>query len=194
MPSESPQPDRARLSRPVLLRAAVALAFGGATVFWGQPTTAGAAWVFAAYVWLLLAAEVWLVRSERPAPSRVSALAGLVAFALGALAAVVPLVAPTDGVLGGAGAAALVLVGASDVARGIIARRAPSSGVAPLARDLLIVGIVTAGAGVLLPFFAGLGPHALLGVAGGAAVIAGVLFVIAGLSLRHDAAASARVA
>ncbi|MDQ4503971.1 hypothetical protein [Sinomonas sp. ASV322] len=194
MPSPSPQPDRVRLAWPVLIRAAAALAFGGATVFWGRPTTAGAAWVFAAYVWLLLADEVWLLRSERPGPSRGSALTGLVGFALAAIAAVVPLVAPADGVLAGTGAAALVLVGASDVARGLIARRAPSSGVAPLARDLLLVGIVTVGAGILLPFFAGLGPHAILGVAGGAAVIAGVLLAIAGLSLRHDAAAAARVA
>lgn len=193
MPLDAPSPDRARLWLPVLLRAAVALAFGAVTVFWGQPTTAGAAWVFGAYVWCLLAAEVWLLRAERPAPGRISSLFGLVPYALGAVAAVVLVVAPSVNLLAWAGAAALVLVGISDVVRSVLSRR-PAVGSAPLARDLLITGVVSLGGGLLLPFFAGLGAHALLGVAGGAAIITGVLLVIAALSLRHDSAASARVA
>jgi hypothetical protein len=178
----------------VLLRGAVGLAFGATTVFWGHPTTAGAAWVLAPYLWLLLGAETWLLRSERPAPSRPSALLGFVPFGVAALAGVVLVTAPADLLTAGAGSAALALVGASDVVRGALARRAPQSGAAPLSRDLLIVGVVNLGAGILLPFFTGLGPHALLGVAGGAAIITGVLLTIAGLSLRHDAAAAARVA
>lgn len=193
MPAVSPSPERARLWLPVLMRAVVALAFGAVTVFWGQPTTAGAAWVFAAYLWCLLAAQVWLLRSERPVPQRASALVGLVPYALGAAAGVVLVAAPSIGVVAGAGAAALALAGISDVARAALSRRA-AEGSAPLARDLLITGVVNLGAGLLLPFFAGLGPHALLGVAGGAAIIIGVLLTIAGLSLRHDSAASARVA
>jgi uncharacterized membrane protein HdeD (DUF308 family) len=193
MPLDAPSPDRARLWPPVLLRAAVALAFGVATVFWGQPTTAGAAWVFAAYVWCLLAGEVWLLRAERPAPGRSSALFGLVPYALAAVAAVVLVVSPSVSLLAWAGAAALVLVGISDVVRSVLSRR-PTAGSAPLARDLLITGVVSLGGGLLLPFFAGLGPHALLGVAGGPAIITGVLLAIAALSLRHDSATSARVA
>jgi hypothetical protein len=44
---------------------------------------------------------------------------------------------------------------------------------------------------VLLPFFISLGAHALLGVAGGGAIISGVLWVLSGLTLRHDARAGA---
>ena len=178
----------------MLVRAAVALAFGAATVFWGHPTTAGAAWLMAPYLWLLLAIEAWHLRSEAPAVGRASVLWGLVPYGLAAVAGVVLASASNDALLGGAGAAALALVGASDVVRGVLARRAPGTAAASLARDLVIVGVVNLGAGILLPFFVGLGPHALLGVAGGAAIITGVLLAIAGLSLRHDSAAGARVA
>lgn len=194
MPSETPSPDRARLWPPVLFRALAALAFGAVTVFWGQPTTTGAAWALAAYLWLLLAAQVWLVRSERPAPRRGSVLVVLVPYAIAACSGVVMLAVPDVAVLAGTGAAALVLVGASDVASAVLARRDANSGGSPLGRDLLITGVVSLGAGVLLPFFAGLGAHALLGVAGGGAIITGVLLAIAGLSLRHDSAGTARVA
>jgi hypothetical protein len=39
----------------------------------------------------------------------------------------------------------------------------------------------------MLPFFINLGAHALLGVAGGGAIVSGVLWVLSGLTLRHDA-------
>ncbi|WP_138444838.1 hypothetical protein [Sinomonas susongensis] len=194
MPADSPSPDRARLWPPVLGRALAALAFGAVTVFWGQPTTTGAAWVFAGYLWLLLAVQAWLVRSERPEPGRGSALTALVPYALAACGGIVIVAVPSLGMLAGTGALALVLVGASDVVRAVLARRGAASGVAPLGRDLPITGVVSLGAGALLPFFAGLGPHALLGVAGGGAIITGVLLAIAALSLRHDSAGAARVA
>jgi hypothetical protein len=47
-----------------------------------------------------------------------------------------------------------------------------------------VIGLGTAAA---LPFFINLGPHALLGVAGGGAIISGVLWMLGGLTLRHDA-------
>ena len=56
-----------------------------------------------------------------------------------------------------------------------------------LARDWLASGVIGLGTAGTLPFFIGLGPHALLGVAGGGAIISGVLWILAGLSLRHDA-------
>lgn len=194
MPAESLSPDRARLWPPVLGRALAALAFGAVTVFWGQPTTTGAAWVLAGYLWLLLAAQAWLLRSEHPAPGRGSALTALIPYALAACGGIVIVAVPSLGVLAGSGAAGLILVGASDVARAVLARRDMAPGVVPLGRDLPITGIVSLGAGALLPFFAGLGPHALLGVAGGGAIITGVLLAIAALSLRHDSTAAARVA
>ena len=58
----------------------------------------------------------------------------------------------------------------------------------------MITGVVHLGAAALLPFFTGLGAHALLGVSGGAAIVTGVLLAIAGLSLRHDSRPRADVA
>jgi hypothetical protein len=60
-----------------------------------------------------------------------------------------------------------------------------------LARDWLASGVIGLGTAGTLPFFVALGPHALLGVAGGGAIISGVLWILAGLSLRHDARAAA---
>jgi hypothetical protein len=60
-----------------------------------------------------------------------------------------------------------------------------------LARDWLASGIIGVGTAAALPFFIGLGAHALLGVAGGGAIISGVLWILSGLTLRHDARAAA---
>ena len=60
-----------------------------------------------------------------------------------------------------------------------------------LARDWLASGVIGIGTAVaILPFFISLGAHALLGVAGGGAIIAGVLWVLSALTLRHDARAA----
>ena len=48
-----------------------------------------------------------------------------------------------------------------------------------LARDWIASGVI------------GLGAHALLGVAGGGAIISGVLWILSGLTLRHDARSGA---
>jgi hypothetical protein len=56
-----------------------------------------------------------------------------------------------------------------------------------LARDWIASGIVGLGTAAVLPFFISLGAHALLGVAGGGAIISGVLWALAGLTIRHDA-------
>ena len=59
-----------------------------------------------------------------------------------------------------------------------------------LARDWLASGVIGIGTAVAIPFFISLGAHALLGVAGGGAIIAGVLWVLSALTLRHDARAA----
>jgi uncharacterized membrane protein HdeD (DUF308 family) len=58
-----------------------------------------------------------------------------------------------------------------------------------LGRDWAVSGAIGLGTAVALPFFISLGAHALLGVAGGGAIISGVLWMLAGLTLRHDARA-----
>ena len=52
-----------------------------------------------------------------------------------------------------------------------------------LARDWIASGIIGLGTASALPFFISLGAHALLGVAGGGAIISGVLWVLSGLTL-----------
>lgn len=175
------------LWRPIALRAAVALVFGAVTVFWGQPTTAGAALALGAYFVGLAVAQAWQLREEgrsaepEARPSGTQRTVASAAYGLAAAAAIALGAAPEPVVLAAGGAAALVLTGASDLFRGIAGR-----GRSPLARDEVITGVVHLGAGAILPFFAGLGAHALLGVSGGGAIITGVLLAIAGLSLRHD--------
>ncbi|GAB3267507.1 hypothetical protein GCM10027449_00080 [Sinomonas notoginsengisoli] len=180
---------------PVLLRALVALAFGAVTVFWGAPSAGGAAWCFAAYFVGLAVARAWLLRQQGLSAdpgARPSATLRIVASVAYGLAAALGLglgAAPEPSTIGIGGAIALALTGAADLASGIAGRRR-----SPLARDEVITGAVHLGAGALLPFFLGLGVHALLGVAGGAAIITGVLLAIAGLSLRQDSPGAARVA
>ena len=79
---------------------------------------------------------------------------------------------------------ALVVLGASELTRGVQKRDA-------LSRDWLISGVISVGTAIALPFFIPLGAHALLGVAGGGAIITGVLWILSGLTLRHDAKAAA---
>ena len=183
------------LWRPVLLRAVVALVFGALTVFWGQPTTSGAAWALGAYFVGLAAAQAWQLREEarlsEPSarPSRPQRTVASAAFGFAAAVGIALGAAPAPIVLAVGGAIALGLTGASDLFRGLTGRRRT-----PFARDAVIAGVVHLGAAVLLPFFTELGAHALLGVSGGAAIITGVLFAVAGLSLRHDSRPSADVA
>lgn len=77
--------------------------------------------------------------------------------------------------------AGLLVLGVFELVRGIRQR-----GRHVLARDWIVSGVVAIGTALALPFFISLGAHALLGVAGGGAIITGVLWVLSGLSLRHD--------
>ncbi|WP_369045920.1 hypothetical protein [Sinomonas sp. P10A9] len=200
-PSPSPSGDESQraLAGPVLLRGAIALVFGAVTVFWGTPTAFGGAWCLAAYFVGLAVARTWLLRRQgRAADSaaRPSGSARVVASAAYGVAAAVGLglaAAPDTVVIGIGAAIAFAATGLADLASGL-AFRVAGQRRSPLARDEVITGVVHLGAAILLPFFGALGAHALLGVAGGAAIITGVLLVIAGLSLRHDSPATAEVA
>ena len=186
-PVEASAPaHQAELWKPVLLRAAVALAFGAVTVFWAAPSEAGMSWAGGAYLLATGAVLLWgipLTGFRREAvPGR---------FMSGAAS-----------VLTGAGVSVLILQGsllfAVIAALGLAAVAAAElyfgirfRGRHVLARDWLASGVVGLGTAAALPFFISLGPHALLGVAGGGAIITGVLWILAGLSLRHDARAAA---
>jgi hypothetical protein len=175
-------PAAADLWKPVLLRAAVALAFGALTVFWASPTEAGMGWAGGLYLLATGVVLIWSVdktgfpsgaRSGRSLSAAGSLLAGTGA-AVGLLSGSL--------VFGVLGALGLGLAAAAELYLGIRNR-----GRSVLARDWTASGVIGLGTAAALPFFIGLGPHALLGVAGGGAIIGGVLWLLAGLTLRHDA-------
>ncbi|WP_461173116.1 hypothetical protein M1D93_19555 [Arthrobacter sp. Z1-9] len=172
----------ADLWKPVLLRSAAALVFGAVTIFWAAPSVEVMGWSGGLY---LLATGLLLMWGISATGFQRDSRAGKMLSAAGS-------------VLAGAGFALEVLHG--DLLFGVIA--ALGLGVAGalelfcglkfrgrhvLARDWIASGIIGLGTAVILPFFISLGAHALLGVAGGGAIISGVLWALAGLTVRHDA-------
>jgi len=168
--------------KPVLLRAAIALVFGAVTVFWAAPSVAGMGWTGGLYLLATGLVLLWSVRKTGLAhgdrTAKVLAAAGAVLTGTGAAVALLA----GNLVFGVIGALGLGLAGAAELYLGLAARRR-----SVLARDWIASGVIGLGTAAALPFFIDLGPHALLGVAGGGAIICGVLWILAGLTLRHDA-------
>jgi len=175
-------PSAPDLWKPVLVRAAVALVFGAVTVFWAAPPVAGMGWAAGLYLLATGVVLVWSVKKtglpDGSGGAKALAAAGALLTGAGAAVALIP----GSLVVGTAGALGLGLAGAAELYLGITARRR-----SVLAKDWTASGVVGLGTAAALPFFIGLGPHALLGVAGGGAIIGGVLWTLAGLTLRHDA-------
>lgn len=172
----------ADLWKPVLTRAAVALAFGAVTVFWAAPTVSGMGWAGGLY---LLATGVVLIWGIKKADVRGEVMPGKILAAAAAImtgAGVAVAFLAGDLVFGVFAALGLGLVGAAELFVGFRSR-----GRSVLARDWLASGVIGLGTAVALPFFTGMGAHALLGVAGGGAIISGVLWMLSALTLRHDA-------
>ncbi|WP_307794411.1 DUF308 domain-containing protein [Arthrobacter cavernae] len=165
----SSMPAAAELWKPVLLRAGIALVFGAVTIFWGQPSVHVLAWAVGLYL-LATSAAVFLSRSLPTAVSAVAAIAGIGALATQSDAGVA-----VSALLG------LLVLGIAELVQGLRRR-----GRHVLARDWLVSGVIGVGTAAALPFFISLGAHALLGVAGGGAIISGVLWMLSGLTLRHD--------
>jgi hypothetical protein len=159
----------------------VALAFGAVTVFWAAPSASGMGWAGGLY---LLATGVALIRGNaRFGHAKLPAgkiMAAAAAAMTGAGVAVVFL--GSELVFGVIAALDLGLLGAAELYLGVLYR-----GRSNLARDWLASGVIGLGTAAALPFFIGLGAHALLGVAGGGAIISGVLWILSALTLRHDA-------
>ncbi|MGO4455007.1 hypothetical protein [Arthrobacter sp. RAF14] len=168
---------------PLLVRSLVALVFGAITVFWVGPSLAVYAYAACGYLLAGAAALLWLSRLSSDSlrtPLTVAAIAQVAA------AVVILVLNPhTDAGVTLALSAALAVTGAVEV--GLFLKRRTSAEARLLGRDLLISGVVGLGTALLLPFFISLGAHALLGVAGGGAVLTGVLWILGALTLRHDA-------
>lgn len=183
-PGTAPRPD---LWQPVLLRAAAALAFGAVTIFWTAPSVEVMGWAGGLY---LLATGVLLLRGIPATGFQRDAAPGKMLSAAGAVLAGAGLslvLLHGDLLFGVVAAVGLGVAGALELVCGLKLR-----GRHVLSRDWITSGAIGLGTAAVLPFFISLGAHALLGVVGGGAIISGVLWVLSGLTLRHDARGAAR--
>lgn len=174
-------PASPALWRAFLLHAAVAGAFGLLTIFWAQPSVHVMS-VAGGLYFLGLAVAVHLTEQSLRVQDAVPTWLTRTVPVFLAAAGLLNLWIHTDSMFAQTGALALILMG---VVYLIVWAR--NRGTHLAARDFLLTGIVTALTGVLLPMFQALGAHALLGVAGGGAVITAVVLALAALSYRHDA-------
>ncbi|MFF2841216.1 hypothetical protein [Paenarthrobacter sp. NPDC057981] len=172
-PAQTPSALPAGPWKPVLIRATVAVVFGLVTIFWSSPSVHVLAWAVGLYL-LGTAAAVWMSRALPTAVAVVVASGGVAA-----------LVTQSDEGVALSAMLALLVLGLLEFMKGLKKRDS-------LARDWLISGIISVGTAIALPFFTSLGAHALLGVSGGGAILSGVLWMLSGLSLRHDARTDAR--
>lgn len=167
----------------MLLRAAVAAAFGTVTIFWQEPTVAVMA-VTGGLYFLLSGFAVWVL-SRVPGVASARKLL-LVEAAVFAMAGIFALVVPTAV---GFSIAAVLGLGAAGILELVLWMRHRQR--LEAMRDWLVTGVVGVGTALIIPLFVQLQAHALLGVTGGAAIIIAVLLAIAGLGYRHDAAGEA---
>lgn len=171
----------AQLWQPVLMRSMITLLFGIITVFLGSPEVLALCLNLTWYFLALAATHYWFVkRLQLPLrdPRKMVLLSGA---GLLAVSGVVVFISTSSLVAAWLGAIALLVMGAAELFAAI-----RSEGKTQLRSDWLISGVIGIGTGLLLPFFADLGPHALLGVAGGGALMSGALWLLSALSLRHE--------
>lgn len=172
--------------QPLLLRAVATLAFGLVTVFWAAPGTVGLCLSVAAYFLALAAAQYWSVRTLRLLRGDARRLALLGAAGLLAVSGVVVAISASDIVAAWLGGAALAAMGAAELFAALRTSKATAEAGRGPRGDWLISGVLGLGTGILLPFFAVVGPHGLMGVMGGGAMMSGALWALSALTLRHD--------
>jgi len=177
-----PQDD---LWMPVLLRAVAALAFGAVTIFWATPSVEVMAWAGGIYALATGVLMLWGMPKagfrREDMPRKLLSAAGSILMGCGAAL----LLLHGDLLFGVIAALGLGVAGVIELLCGLRNR-----GSHVLARDWIASGIIGMGTAAALPFFISLGAHALLGVAGGGAIISGVLWMLSALTLRHDARAA----
>ncbi|PXA67058.1 hypothetical protein CVS29_05500 [Arthrobacter psychrochitiniphilus] len=179
-------PGAPLLWRPVLLRALVALAFGLTTVFWAEPGPLGMCLALAVYFLASAAGQYWIVRTMA-LPRRDSRRVMLQGAAgILAVGGVMVAISASSVVAAWLGGVALAVLGAAELFAAIRKPAGNSGEKLALASDWRISGVLAMGTGILLPFFAAAGPHAMLGVAGGGALMTGALWALSALTLRHD--------
>lgn len=173
--------------KPVLLRALVCLVFGAVTVFWAKPSEAGTGVAVGLYFLATAAAQVMLLRQLRFPKTNKSFIALALPAGIMTAYGLSFLINSRVEFIAFNAAAALFLLGLGEAYLGIRYRRRHL-----LAQDWLTAGVVGIGTAAVVPFFTALGPHALLGVVGGGAIITGALLLLAALTIRFDAAKPAQ--
>lgn len=173
------------LVAPTLVRALLTLAFAACTIFVTDPSLGFSIWLLGLWTAAVGACVLWGgLRSRDHESLDLGGLATVprstgIMWVLGGIAVV--MIPSTAEMLALVASVVLFLVGLPEGWLGTSRR-----GLHPLAKDWQIVGLVTAAAAIGVLLVAGLGPHAILGVVGGAAIISGVLLLLAGLTLRHE--------
>lgn len=167
--------------KPILIRAVVALAFGLTTVFVAEPGLTWMKVMFALYL-AFSGSAMWEYLRRDPVPVAMRSPLSLAAAAW-MLGVIVLLFLGSPAAVGVAAGAALVLGGVAELVAWARHRREFIP-----ARDQLWTGLVglLSGGGVVVAALQGFGPHALLGIAGGGAILIGVLLMVSGLGFHPE--------
>lgn len=173
------------LVAPTLVRALVALVFAAVTIFWQEPGLPVVAWGVGLYLVLTGLASVFLQLRLNGndhvdmGPSRQVPQSYGVLYVVGGVLTLTGGDTPAGIVL----YAGLVMgvAGITELALGLKFRTT-----FPLGRDWTIAGLTTVLAATGLVLVVDLGAKALFGVVGGAAVVIGVMHLLAALTLRHE--------
>lgn len=178
---QTPLEISSEVFKPVLIRAGVALIFGLTTVFVQNP---GLTWMKVAFALYLVfsGSALWEYLRRDPVPVGMRSPLSLAAAAW-MLGTVVLVIMGSPAAVGIVVGLALLAGGAAELTAWARFRLEFIP-----ARDQLWTGLVGAlsGLGVLVGAVQGFGPHALLGIAGGGAIIVGVLMLISGLGFHHE--------
>lgn len=167
------------LTAPTALHALVFLAFGLVTVFWQEPTLGVVTLMLACYMLAYGAASFYssrvLARVGDSASSQVLASVASVLAGGGVLALIMP-----RGEFWLVLVSALVL-GLAGVLKMLAGARARDDN--PAARDWQLEGCIVMLSAAALPLVSGIGLKAIMGTAGGGALIAGVFLAVGAFSL-----------
>ena len=165
--------------KPVLIRAGVALIFGLTTVFVQEPGTMWMKIALALYL-VFSGSAMWEYLRREPVPEAMRSPLSLAAAAWMLGTIVLFFFSSPQGV-GLTVATALLLGGIAELVAWFRHRRE----FAP-ARDQLITGAVGVGSGIGLLLGSHLNQHAQLGIAGGGALILGVMLAVSGVGMYLD--------
>ncbi|MFW0181947.1 hypothetical protein ACN082_00350 [Rothia sp. CCM 9417] len=171
------------LASPTLVQALVFLVFGLVTVFWQAPTLTVITIMLALYLLGYAGASYLTARALAPAGDRVSAQ-GFTSIALvQAAGGALMLLAPRGEFwLTLMGALVLGLTGVLKVLAGMRSQEWN-----PAARDWQLEGLIITLSAAALPVVSEIGDKAIMGTAGGGALLAGVFVLIGALTLRAQA-------